>query len=116
MMTMTDTCLDVGNRRKKMKAVLFLGSIGTSVLLILSMLTTVVSAQTMNVNERQTNIFQQIKEKIKNTDWKPGDILNIQHLKDVMKDGGWFPGYFILTTIFGIIALIILLITAGHPS
>ena len=110
MMTMTDTCLDVGNRRKKMKVVLFLGSIGTSVLLILSMLTTVVSAQTMNVNERQTNIFQQIKEKIKNTDWKPGDILNIQHLKDVMKDSGWFPGLYLISLVYNLIGLFLVFI------
>ena len=92
------------------------GSIGACVLLVLMTFPAIVNAQTVKTSEIKTNILQQIKEKIQNNDWKPGDILNIQHLKDVMKDGGWFPGYFILTTIFGIIALIILLITAGHPS
>ena len=92
------------------------GSMGAGILLVLAMFPTVVSAQTMNLNERQTDIFQHLKEKMKDTDWKPGDILDIKLLKDNIKDVTWFPGYFILTTILGIIALIILLITAGHPS
>lgn len=85
-----------------MKKIIVLGSMGAGVLLILSMMTTVVGAQTVKSNEVQTNILQQIKEKIKNNDWKPGDILHIQHLKDMMKDSGWFPGI-LLVLLFNLI-------------
>ncbi|MCX6666527.1 MAG: hypothetical protein NT038_10815 [Euryarchaeota archaeon] len=89
------------------------GSIGAGVLLILALFPAVVSAQTINLNERQTNIFQQIKEKIKNTDWKPGDILNIKLLKDAMKDSGWFPGLYLINMIIGLIELFLLFLTRG---
>jgi len=77
-----------------MKTVLFLGSIGVGVLLILALFPGVVNAQTINLNERQINIFQQIKEKIKNNELKLSSILNIKLLKDVTKESGWFPGIF----------------------
>ena len=80
------------------------GSIGAGVLLILALFPAVVSAQAINVNEKQTNIFQQMKEKIKNTDWKTEVKLF------------WFPGYLILSTILGLIILFLGLLSIGHPS
>jgi|GEM_PF-2878292 len=79
------------------KRMILIGSIRAGIVLILSMMTTVVSAQTIKSNEIKTNIVQQLKETMKDNDRKPGDILNITLLKDVIKDSGWFPGLFLLT-------------------
>ena len=83
------------------------GSVGAGVLLVLAMLTTVVCAQTIKSNEIRTNIFQQIKEKIKNNDWKPGDILNIK----LLKDGTWFPGLLIIMSVWNLILLFYLFLS-----
>jgi len=87
------------------RKLIFVGSVGAGILLVLAMFPTIVSAQAIKPNEIQTNILQQIKEKIKNNDWKPGDILNIKLLNDVIKDGGWFPGMYLFSMIFGLIIL-----------
>ena len=61
---------------KNMKRLLVVGgSIGASVILVLAMFPTVVSAQTVKSNEMKTNIVQQIKERIKDLVWEPGDII-----------------------------------------
>jgi len=86
------------------RRLIFVGSIGAGVLLILALFPAVVSAQKIKSNERQMNILQQIKEKMKDNDWKHGDILNIK-LKDLMKDSAWFPGMYLFSMIFGIIIL-----------
>ena len=95
----------MGKKKNMNGKLMLVGSIGAGIFLILSMVTTVVSAQTMNLNERQNNIFQQIKEKMKNNDWKPGDILDIKLLKDNIKDVTWFPGMYLFSMIFGLIIL-----------
>ena len=89
------------------------GSIGAGVLLILALFPAVVSAQTVKTSEIKTNILQQIKEKIKENDWKPGNSLNIALLKDVMKDSGWFPGLYLINMIIGLIELFLLFLTRG---
>ncbi|MCX6666525.1 MAG: hypothetical protein NT038_10805 [Euryarchaeota archaeon] len=89
------------------KGLIVAGSIGAGVLLILALFPTVVCAQTVKSNEAQTNIIQQLKEKIKNTDWKPGDILNIKLLKDAMKDSGWFPGFYLFIFMYSVITFFI---------
>jgi len=96
-------------KQNSMKGKLMLvGSVGAGVLLILALFPAVVSAQSIKSNEMKTNILQQIKEKIKNTDWKPGDSLNIKYLKDVMKDSGWFPGLFLFQFIYGLTLMLYL--------
>ena len=86
------------------------GSIGACVLLVLMTFPAIVNAQTVKTSEIKTNILQQIKEKIQNNDWKPGDILNIQHLKDVMKDSGWFPGLYLISLVYNLIGLFLVFI------
>ena len=48
---------NMGKKKNMNGKLMLVGSIGAGIFLILSMVTTVVSAQTMNLNERQNNIF-----------------------------------------------------------
>lgn len=59
------------------------GSVGVGVLLVLAMLTSVVSAQAVKSDEKRTNVFQQIKEKMENN-WVPGDIISSIFLLIIM--------------------------------
>jgi hypothetical protein len=80
------------------KKVILVGSIGLVFLLFFCNLISGVNAQIINKNEQHTNIFQYIKEKIENIDWKP---------LDVIKEGNWFwfPGMYLLLGIYGLILL-----------
>jgi len=53
------------------------GSIGAGVILVLAILSTVVSAQIVKTDEKKVNIFQQIREKIENLFWQPGQLFAI---------------------------------------
>ena len=53
------------------------GSMVVGIILVLAMLTTSVSAQTVKSDEVQANIFQNIKNKISNNIWFPGEFLGI---------------------------------------
>ena len=46
-----------------------------AVIIVLASFSSVASAQTTKTNEMKSKIFQQIKEKIENKLWVPGDIL-----------------------------------------
>ena len=50
---------------KNMKKIIKIGSVGAGVILVLAMFATVVSAQTINSNGIQTNILQNIRDKIR---------------------------------------------------
>ena len=108
-------------KKKDMNGKLMLvGSVGAGILLVLAMFSTVVSAQTMNVNERQTNLFQYLKEKIEKDKWFPGFLIYLYFqfmLKlDIVKTIKWFPGFYLIGGTFGLILLIIMLITVGKPG
>jgi len=53
------------------------GSFGAGVILVLAMLAPVIGAQTVKINEKRINVFQQIKQKIENILWQPGDLLAV---------------------------------------
>ena len=108
---------------------MLVGSIGAGVLLVLALFPSVVGYQTVQTtlvskleqslvkkidNVKTTKsilttkgrilIVQQIKEKMKNNDWKPGSILNIKSITDAMKDDDWFPGLFLIIVFIILIA------------
>ena len=58
-----------------MRKIIVMGSVGAGMLLVLAMFSAIVSAQTLKSNEIQTNVFQQIREKITNGGWQPGEII-----------------------------------------
>jgi len=52
-----------------------IGSIGVIFLLMITTFSSIASSQKVQFNEMQKNVFQQIREKIKDYDWTPGDFL-----------------------------------------
>jgi len=58
------------------RTLVVVGSTGVIFLLMLAMFPSIVSAQKVQLNERQTNAFQQIKNRIENKLWEPGNFLD----------------------------------------
>ncbi|MCX6665397.1 MAG: hypothetical protein NT038_04980 [Euryarchaeota archaeon] len=52
------------------------GVTGVIFLLILAMFPSIVSAQKVQLNETQKNVFQHFKDKIENKLWEPGNFLD----------------------------------------
>ena len=79
-----------------MKKIVVMGSIGAGVLLILAMLTTVVSAQTIkSIVDEKTNFIQNILNK--------KDKVTLALLKD------WYPGYFIGEILLTIVLILVII-------
>jgi len=83
-----------------MKRKIVIVSIGVIALLVLVSFSTIVSAQAIKSNERQTSIVQQMKDKITSNNWKSGDFLGVL--------AGPPPWMYILFSIFSLILSFIL--------
>jgi hypothetical protein len=93
-----------------MKKLVVMGSIGATIIIVLEVFPNIVSAQATTLPKEVNSVISKLKSSKSISE-------RIHILQQTMKETGlsWFPGYFLLA-IYSLIALLLVLLTAGHPS
>ena len=102
----------------RMRKVLVAGSIFAIGILILASFPSVVGAQAMRVDEERINklidmCINRIQRDNRYEDAEVNEMVSsLQHIKDVIRDGGWFPGFYLIMLIYGLIGMFLLFLSA----